>query len=330
MKKLLKLALVAFCSMGVFASASAAPKYTFAATNDSAEDTVTQLMTLKLAELLTAKSKGEFKVEVYGQTQLGSDRELAQSAQAGDIAFVFQTTAPQINFVPELAVFDLPMVFPNLKQARAALDKFQPVIAPAYEKAGFKILGFGDQGFRETSTNKKIGSLADFKGIKIRTMENKYHMAFWRAIGANPTPLPWGEVYLSLQQGTIDGQENPLEVIVAGKLYEQQKYVVMTNHIIHSITIIMSKKIYDSLTPEEQKIVDEAARETVLYARQQADARVQNRVDILTKNKVEILEVPAAMRSEMVDLSKGVYDDIRKAVGVNLVDTLIKEVEAAK
>ena len=323
--------LAAFCCMGILASsAMAAPKYTFAVTNDSAEDTVTQLMTVKMAELLTAKSKGVFKVEVYGQAQLGSDRELAQSAQAGDIAFVFQTTAPQINFVPELAVFDLPMVFPNLKQARVALDKFQSVIAPSYEKAGFKILGFGDQGFRETSTNKKINGLADFKGIKIRTMENKYHMSFWRAIGANPTPLPWGEVYLSLQQGTIDGQENPLEVIVAGKLYEQQKYVVMTNHIIHSITIIMSKKIYDSLTPEEQKIIDEAARETVVYAREQADARVQNRIDILTQNKVEIIELPASVRAEMVDLSKGVYDEIRKVVGANLVDTLIREVEAAK
>jgi tripartite ATP-independent transporter DctP family solute receptor len=317
--------------MGILASsASAAPKYTFAATNDSAEDTVTQLMTVKLAELLNAKSKGAFKVEVYGQSQLGSDRELAQSCQAGDIAFVFQTTAPQVNFVPELSVFDLPMVFPNLEQSRKVLDKFQPIISPSYEKAGFKILGFGDQGFRVTSTNKKISSIPDFKGIKIRTMENKYHMSFWRSIGANPTPLPWGEVYLSLQQGTIDAQENPLEVIVAAKLYEQQKYIVTTNHILHTITIIMSKKIYDSLTPEEQKIVDEAARETVLYAREQANARAQNRIDILKKNNTEVIELPASVRDEMIGLSKGVYDEIRAAVGTDLVDALIKEVNAAK
>jgi tripartite ATP-independent transporter DctP family solute receptor len=330
MKKSLKLALVAFCSMGIFASASAAPKYTFAVANDSAEDTVTQLMTVKLEQLLAAKSKDAFKVEVYGQTQLGSDRELVQSAQAGDIAFVLQTTAPTVNFVPELSVMDLPMVFPNVEQARVALDKFQPVIAPAYEKAGLKILGFGDQGFRVMSSNKKVSAIPDYKGIKIRTMENKYHMSFWRAVGANPTPLAWAEVYLSLQQGTIDAQENPLEVIVAAKLYEQQKYVVSTNHILHTITIIMSKKIYDSLTPEEQKIVEEAARETVVYAREQANARVQNRLDIMKKANVEILEVPAAVRAEMIELSKGVYDEIRSAVGAQLVDALIKEVEAAK
>jgi tripartite ATP-independent transporter DctP family solute receptor len=323
--------LAAFCLMGVLASsASAAPKYTFAVTNDSAEDTVTQLMTVKMAELLNTRSNGAFKVEVYGQSQLGSDRELAQSCQAGDIAFVFQTTAPQVNFIPELSVFDLPMAFANLEQARVVLDKFQPIISPSYEKAGFKILGFGDQGFRVTSTNKKISGIPDFKGIKIRTMENKYHMSFWRAISANPTPLPWGEVYLSLQQGTIDAQENPLEVIVAGKLYEQQKYVVNTNHILHTITIIMSKKIYDSLTPEEQKIVDEAARETVLYAREQANARTQNRIDILTKNNTEIIDLSPSVRAQMIDLSKGVYDEIRAAVGANLVDALLKEVDAAK
>jgi tripartite ATP-independent transporter DctP family solute receptor len=317
--------------MGALASsASAAPKYTFALTNDSAEDAVTHLMTVKMAELLNAKSNGAFKAEVYGQSQLGSDRELAQSCQAGDIAFVFQTTAPQVNFVPDLSVLDLPMLFPNLKQARAVLDKFQPIISPSYEKAGFKILGLGDQGFRVTSTNKKIGGIPDFKGIKIRTMENKYHMAFWRSIGANPTPLPWGEVYLSLQQGTIDAQENPLEVIVAGKLYEQQKYVVSTNHILHTITIIMSKKIYDSLTPEERKIVDEAARETVLYSREQADARAQSRIDILTKNNTEVIELPASVRDEMIKLSKGVYDEIRGAVGANLVDALLKEIDAVK
>ena len=331
MKKLALIILALFCFTGIFASAAlAAPKHTFAVTNDSAEDTVTHLMTLKLAELLEAKSDGVFKTEVYPSAQLGGDRELTQSCQAGEIAFVLQTTAPQVNFVPKLSVLDLPMLFPDVEQARVVLDKFQGIIAPEYEKAGFKILGFGDQGFRVMSSNKKIEKLDDFKGIKIRTMENKYHMAFWKAIGANPTPLPWGEVYLSLQQGTIDAQENPLEVIVAAKLYEQQKFIIETNHILHNITIIMSKEIYDGLTPDEQKIVDECARETVLYAREQANSRVQNRLDILKQNNTEIVAVSAELRQQMIDKSKGVYDDIRKAVGPEITDALLKEVEAAK
>lgn len=324
------MATIAVMGLMVFAAMGfAAPKYTFAVTNDSAEDTVTHLMTLKFAELLQSKSKGVFKTDVYPSAQLGGDRELAQSCQAGDIAFVLQTTAPQVNFVPKLSVFDMPMLFTDVKQARTVLDKFHPTISKEYEKAGFKLLGMGDQGFRVMSSNKKVESLPDFKGIKIRTMENKYHMAFWKAIGANPTPLPWGEVYLSLQQHTIDAQENPIELIVAAKLYEQQKYVVMTNHILHNITIVMSKKIYDGLTPDEQKIVGEAARETVLYAREQADKRVADRISILKSNKTEIVELSAAVKKEMLDKSKGIYDDIRKAVGNELTDALLKEVKDA-
>lgn len=328
MKKLLSLALAAVLCLSMAAGASAA-KHTFAVTNDSAEDTVTHLMTVKLAEVLKAKGNGAFETQVYPSAQLGGDKELTQSAQAGDIAFVLQTTAPQFNFVPELAVFDIPMLFKDLNVARKALDGFQPFISKYYEKAGFKILGFGDQGFREMSSNKKIEKLDDFKGIKIRTMENKYHMAFWRALGANPTPLPWGEVYLSLQQGTIDAQENPLEVIVAGKLYEQQKYAVMTHHILHTITILMSKDIYDGLTPEEQKLVDESARETVLYGREMADSRMQNRLDILAKNNTEVLEVTPELFAILQEKAKPVADDINKAVGGDVLSTLMVEIEKA-
>jgi len=310
--------------------ASAAQAQTFALTNDSAEDTVTQLMTVRMAELLAEKSGGAFTAQVFGQSVLGSDMELAQSAQAGDIAFVFQTHAPTVNFVPELSVLDLPMIFANVEEARIVLDKFQPVIAEAYERAGLVLLGFGDQGFREMSSNVRIESLNDFGGIRVRTMANRYHVAFWNAIGANPTPLPWGEVYLSLQQGTIDAQENPLEVIVAARLHEVQNYVLLTHHILHTIQIIMSRQIFDSLTPEQQQIVEEAARETVLFAREQADQRAQERIDILRNSGTEILEVSGAMRAEMVTMAQPVFDEIREDVGSELVDQLLSLIEAAR
>lgn len=333
MKKFCLILLAIFCFSSLFAPAAlAASKQTFAVTNDSAEDTVTHLMTVKFAELLNQKSGGSYKTQVYPSGQLGSDRELLQSAQAGDIAFVLQTTAPQVNFVPKLSVFDLPNLFPNIEVARRSIDSFLPTIAKEYEKNGFKILGIGDQGFRVMSSNKKIDKLGDFKGIKIRTMENKYHIAYWRALGANPTPLPWGEVYLSLQRGTIDAQENPIEVIVAAKLYEQQKYVIMTNHVLHSITITMSKKIYDKLPAEDKKLIEEAAAETVKWGRQQANNRVGDRVGTLKKNNTQILELSPAMIAEMRKASNGVYEMIRKDVGADLVKKLedIVKAESAK
>lgn len=333
MKKFCLILLAVFCLSSLFVPAAiAASKQTFAVTNDSAEDTVTHLMTVKFAELLKQKSGGSYKTQVYPSGQLGSDRELLQSAQAGDIAFVLQTTAPQVNFVPKLSVFDLPNLFPNIEVARRSIDKFLPTIAKEYEKNGFKILGIGDQGFRVMSSNKKIDKLGDFKGIKIRTMENKYHIAYWRALGANPTPLPWGEVYLSLQQGTIDAQENPIEVIVAAKLYEQQKYVVMTNHVLHSITITMSKKIYDKLPAEDKKLIEDAAAETVKWGRQQANSRVGDRIGTLKKNNTQILELAPSLIAEMRKASNGVYEMIRKDVGADLVKTLedIVKAESAK
>lgn len=327
MKKLTTLTAV-LCIMLFAAAATAAPKE-FAIANDSTDDTVTGLMTQKLKEVLEAKSKGAFKVATFPNSQLGSDREITQSCQNGELAFVVQNTAPQVNFVPKAAVFDLPNLFPNKKVARAALDKFQKDIEPEYAKAGIVMLGFGDQGFRVLSSNKAINKIEDFKGLKLRTMENKYHVQYWQSLGANPTPLPFSELYLALQQGTVTGQENPYEVIVATKLYEVQKYVIDTNHLFHTITIIMSKNIYDQLTPEEQKLVRDAAREVIVWGREQADKRHADRVAILKKNNVQIIKLSEKLLGEMQAKSKPVYDNISKAVGADLVKKLQNAVNEA-
>ena len=327
MKKLTTLTAV-LCIMLFAAAATAAPKE-FAIANDSTDDTVTGLMTQKLKEVLEAKSKGAFKVATFPNSQLGSDREITQSCQNGELAFVVQNTAPQVNFVPKAAVFDLPNLFPNKKVARAALDKFQKNIEPEYAKAGIVMLGFGDQGFRVLSSNKAINKIEDFKGLKLRTMENKYHVQYWQSLGANPTPLPFSELYLALQQGTVTGQENPYEVIVATKLYEVQKYVIDTNHLFHTITFIMSKNIYDQLTPEEQKLVRDAAREVITWGREQADKRHADRVAILKKNNVQIIKLDEKLLGEMQAKSKPVYDNISKAVGADLVKKLQDAVKEA-
>lgn len=330
MKKLSALTAL-LCVMLFVASTAVAATRDFGVANDSTDDTVTGLMTQKLKEVLEAKSNGQFKVATFPNSQLGSDREITQACQNGELAFVVQNTAPQVNFVPKAAVFDLPNLFPNKKVARGALDKFQKDIEPEYAKAGLIMLGFADQGFRVLSSNKAIKTVDDFKGLKLRTMENKYHVQYWQCLGANPAPLPFSELYLSLQQGTVTGQENPYEVIVATKFYEVQKYVIDTNHLIHSITIIMSKAIYDGLTPEEQQIVRDAAREVIVWGREQADKRHADRVEILKKNGVEIIELDEATLKAMQEKAQPVYEAITKAVGADLVKKLQDAVaEASK
>ena len=142
--------------------------------------------------------------------------------------------------------------FDTIEEVREKVDdeKFYSLIEKVYEKGGFHLLGYADQGFRVMSMNKKIQSLSDFKGQKIRTMENSFHIDFWKALKASPTPMTFSEVYIGLQQGTIDAEENPYEVIVSNRLYEQQKYIVETNHLPHLISLIVNDDFFKLLSGE--------------------------------------------------------------------------------
>ena len=210
-------------------------RYAWPLGTSSPEDTVTQIYAEKFAQEVERLSDGAMKIAVYPNSVLGGDRELLESCKDGDIPFVVQNTAPQVTFMPDTAVFDMPCLFDSIEEVRAHVDnpEFLEMMWQVYQDGGYDLLGYADQGFRIMTTNDKVESISDFKGQKIRTMENSYHMQFWKVLGANPTPMTFSEVYIGLQQGTIDAQENPYEVVVSNKLYEQQKYVVETNHLPH-------------------------------------------------------------------------------------------------
>lgn len=300
--------------------------YPWALATDSPKDTVTSLFANKFAEEVHRLSNGEMNIHVYENGTLGSDRELIESCIGGDIPFVVQNTAPQTNFMPELAIFDLPCAFTTLEELRERVDdeQFFSQISDIYENYGFHLLGFGDQGFRIMTTNQKITSFKDFSGQKIRTMENSYHLAFWQAIGANPTPMTFSEVYIGLQQGTIDAQENPYEVIVSSKLYEQQDYVVETNHLPHMLSLITNNEFFNQLSKEDQTILEEAAELAQVYARTQADERIEDRLEIITNSGTELIQVDETLRQELLDASKQIYNDIREVCGEALFDAYTK------
>lgn len=227
-------------------------RYAWPLGSSSPEDTVTQIYAEKFAEEVERLSDGTMLISVYPNSVLGGDRELLESCKEGDIPFVVQNTAPQVTFMPDVAVFDMPAVFETIDEVREHVDNpdFLSMMQQVYGDAGYVLLGYADQGFRVMTTNRNVQSISDFKGQKIRTMENSYHMAYWKALGASPTPMTFSEVYIGLQQGTIDAQENPYEVIVSNKLYEQQDYVVETNHLPHLISLIVSDEFFEGLTGE--------------------------------------------------------------------------------
>lgn len=300
-------------------------RYAWPLATASPEDTVTQLFAEKFAEEVEHLSDGKMLIQVYPNSTLGGDRDLLETCADGDIPFVVQNTAPQVPFMNDLAVFDLPCVFSTLDECREKIDdpEFYSLISDVYTKGGYHLLGMADQGFRVMSTNKKVDSFSDFKGQKIRTMENSYHLAFWKSIGASPTPMSFSEVYIGLQQHTIDAQENPYEVIVSNNLYEQQDYIVETNHLPHLISLIVNDDFYQDLSPEEQKIMTEAAETATTYARQQSDERISDKIAVIEQSGTQIITLSDETRSQIQDAAKGVYKSIKASIDSKVYDAYL-------
>lgn len=156
-------------------------------------------------------------------------------------------------------------------------------------------------------------------------MENSYHLDFWSALGANPTPMNFSEVYIGLQQNTIDAQENPYEVIVSNKLYEQQDYVVETNHLPHLISLVVSKDFYDQLSPEDQQILIEAQAIAQEYSRQASDERISQRIEVIEESGTEIVTLSDETRQDMIDAAADIYAEIKDAVDEDIYKAYVGE-----
>ena len=316
-------------------------RYAWPLGSSSPEDTVTQIYAEKFADEVERLSDGKMKISVYPNSVLGGDRELLESCKDGDIPFVVQNTAPQVTFMKDTAVFDMPALFDSIDEVREHVDnpKFMKLMQQVYNDGGYELLGYADQGFRVMTTNKKIESLADFKGQKIRTMENSYHMAYWKALGASPTPMTFSEVYIGLQQGTIDAQENPYEVIVSNKLYEQQDYVVETNHLPHLISLIVSEEFMKELTDEQQIVLDAlrqncveetlwsamAAETAKQYAREQSDERIASKIKTIEDSGTQIITLSDEVHEQIRKECQPIYESIEKNVSSDIVDAYLTQ-----
>ena len=317
---------------GCSSSSDGTQRYSWPLATASPEDTVTQIFAEKFAEEVSALSDGRMKIHVYANSTLGGDRDLLETCADGDIPFIVQNTAPQVSFMNDLAVFDLPCVFDTLEDCRATIDdpEFYRLISDVYTDGGYHLLGMADQGFRVMSTNKPVKSLADFKGQKIRTMENSYHLAFWKALGAKPTPMTFSEVYIGLQQHTIDAQENPYEVIVSNRLYEQQDYIVETNHLPHLLSLIVNDSFFAGLSEKDQAILARAANTATACAREQSDERISDRIATIKASNTEILSLSEETRNEIRSAAQPVYASIQNAIDADIYASYTKNLADAE
>lgn len=222
----------------------------------------------KFAELIKERSKGEYNIKLYHSGSLGKETEILQQVQLGAIQMAIVTLGPFDTFVPEIKAVAFPFLFKDYETADRVLDG--PVGQEALDslaQAGFKGLQFSENGFRNLSNNRgAIHSAKDVKGLKLRVMQSTFHKELWRTLDANPTPMGW-PIYSELQQGTIDGQENPLWVFEEYKLYEVQKYLALTGHVYSVHIDIANLQWFESLPEKTQAMFQTAMRDAAIYQR---------------------------------------------------------------
>lgn len=271
-----------------------------------------------VAQRVSEITGGKLTIDYHPNGDLGGDADLLRQMQANDIQLVVCQTAPTVSFIPEMAVFDLPMVFSKydgdtIDSVLNGKNDFHTALASAYQSAGLHLLGFLQNAtYRLTTANKDLSTLADFKALQIRTMENSNHMAFWTAIGAEPTPLAWAEVYISLQNGTIDAEENAADTCVGASFQEVQDYLACTNHILYCNQICMNEEAFNELDPAYQAALEQAVADAIAYMRPQLEKIDADNKQILKDGGMTIIEYDNAFFDEILNLDgvKALYKDI--------------------
>lgn len=273
---------------------------------------------------------GNFVINFYPSGQLGGDVELIEGTQMGSVDIFNGAPTSQVGLIPELAVLDISGLYDNVDDCNSVLNGgFTDLIEPYYNNAGLHVLGMFATDFRITSSNDPINSMDDLKGLNIRTQENKYHMEFWRQLGANPTPLAFGELYIALQQHMMDAQENPWASYVGAKLCEVQNYMTFTNHIPFVSTYIMNNAKYQSLSDAQKQALNQfiySVRKYQLEGTVEDDARMQK----LCEDDYNLVcsEVPKDVKAAYPAATQAVVDLMKKDIDPTFVDNYLEAVKA--
>ena len=282
---------VAFCTALAAATAARAAEFRSADTHN-ADDYPTVAAVKHMSELLEKASGGKHKIKVFNKSALGTEKETIDQVKIGALDFTRVNVGPMNAICPLTQVPTMPFLFNSIEHMRKVLDG--PVgdeILKSCEPAGFIGLAFYDSGARSIYAKKAVKTLADAKGLKIRVQQSDLWVALVGAMGANPTPMPYGEVYTGLKTGLIDAAENNIPSFDTAKHVEAVKIYSKTEHSMAPEILVMSKVVYDKLSPEEQKWVREAAKESVVFQRQKWDEQEAKSLANVKAQGAEIVEV---------------------------------------
>ena len=249
---------------------------------------------LKFKEVVEEKTAGRIQIEIHPNAELGDERTLLEGMQMGTIEMGVITNGPIANFLPEIAVFEMPFLFGTPDEAYFVLDgPIGQKVLQDLETINLHGLAYSERGFRNlTNSVRPVKTADDVNGLKIRLMENPLYVDTFKALGANAVPMAWTECLTALSQGTIDGQENPVVVIYSFKLYESQKYMVLDRHTYAPATILTSLNVWNSLPPEDQKIFTEAAKAGGDAAREYNNNNEAEQLRVIKENGMVVEENP--------------------------------------
>lgn len=264
----------------------------------------------KFAELVAQKSGGKLKVTVFPGGALGGDAQTVSALQGGTVEITALNSGILASQVKDFVVYDFPFMFANAKEADAVVDgPFGQKLHARLADKGIVGLAYWELGFRNiTNGRKPINTVDDIAGLKLRVIPNAINVDWVKALGANPTPMAFPEVYAGLESRAIDGQENPLSVILANKFYEVQKHLVLSNHQYNPQSLIFSKKVWDGLSADERKILQDSATEAARFQRQVNRELAAGNLADLKKAGMQVTELSAAEQAKLRDKLKPVID----------------------
>ncbi|MGY3572590.1 TRAP transporter substrate-binding protein [Vibrio paucivorans] len=273
----------------------------------------------------------DLTVDIYPSAQLGDDRAAIEMLQLGTLDVSIPSTGPLANFYPEYNVFDLPFMITSEAVADKVLrSPFGDDMLARLQSKGLVGLDFWENGFRHlTNSSKSVRSIEDVRGLKVRTMESPLHLDAWKAMGATPTPMAFNELFTALQQGTVDGQENPYPNIALNNLYEVQSSMTDTGHVYTPLALIFSQATWNKLSKHDQKVIKQAAIEAGDYERE-----VNRNVNLdslaTIEQNMEVIELTPEARKGFQDATKSVVDKYEPIIGADVINAFKAEINKAE
>lgn len=277
----------------------------------SAADGAIGISMEKFAEEVKEKSDGRITISVFHNGQLGSERDNIEACELGNLDIAVVNQSVLANFIPEIAAFDLPYVIESTEHAdKVFLGEVGQDFLDRLSEVELKGLGIWESGFRNlTNSKREVNSAKDIEGLRVRVMENEIHQKLWKSLGADPVPMAWSEAYTGMQQGALDGQENPSTVIDKNNVVEVNKEMAITEHVYSTVFLVMAPKTWNALTEEDRQIVQSCMEEANINERVLSREMDQEALKTLESKGMKITYPD---KQELIELTQGVRDTYGK------------------